>query len=377
MRTDDEGFILRPEMSAGGGISGAFGISSRESRTGASQSGHERNRLFLNRDGRQFAEVSGVGGVDSPADGRSVAVSDFDRDGWLDMVVVNANAPLTLLYRNELGRWTEGPADHGMIALRFVGGNHAAAPGDGLSARDGYGARVTVGLGEQELTREHRCGEGLGAQSSATLPIGIGAREAADTVSVRWPSGVVQQTSDVPAGTLLTVYEDPATSPSGEAFVAEAYVRPLGDAVAAEDEGSQDVEARLVLPSVAPADEPVDLVMYVAMATWCAACRSELPELEHLRSVFDAGQLRMLGVPVDEAEGVEVLQDYAAKLEPPYELLATIPEDDRESVKQHLARTVIVDALPATIVTDGEGSVLLTRLGAPTVSELRGLLRER
>ena len=34
------------------------------------------------------------------------------------------------------------------------------------------------------------------------------------------------------------------------------------------------------------------LVMYSAMATWCASCRSELPELAQLRSQETLGQSR-------------------------------------------------------------------------------------
>ena len=78
-----------------------------------------------------------------------------------------------------------------MIAVRFVGGNHRARPGTGTSNRDGYGARVEVVVDGTTLLREHRCGEGLAAQNSATMLVGIGAHPAAESVTVRWPSGVV------------------------------------------------------------------------------------------------------------------------------------------------------------------------------------------
>ena len=70
---------------------------------GASFSGGERNRLFRNVDGSRFADVSGVSGVDHVGDSRSVAVLDFDRDGWQDMLVVNVSSPQLLIYHNEIG----------------------------------------------------------------------------------------------------------------------------------------------------------------------------------------------------------------------------------------------------------------------------------
>ena len=45
-------------------------------------------------------------------------------------------------------------------------------------------------------------------------------------------------------------------------------------------------------------------------------------------------------------------------------------------MREHVVETLGEDATPATIVTDAEGNVLLTRWGAPSVSELRRLLRD-
>ena len=57
-------------------------------------SGSERNRLFLNRAGKQFLDVSGLSGVDSPADGRVSVWWDYDRDGRQDLAVINSSSPL-------------------------------------------------------------------------------------------------------------------------------------------------------------------------------------------------------------------------------------------------------------------------------------------
>ena len=186
-------------------------------------SGYERNRLFLGAGGSQFRDLSGVSGLDALADGRAFALTDYDRDGWQDVAAVNTNAPLLQLFRNDIAaRGGTGNA----IALRFSGGNHSPGASGDFGPRDGYGAMVTVSLGETKLLREYRCGEGLAAQNSATMLVGIGRRGAADAVEVRWPGGTVQRTGPVAAGTLLTVFENPAHSPTGEAFVPEPYRRP-------------------------------------------------------------------------------------------------------------------------------------------------------
>ena len=86
----------------------------------------------------------------------------------------------------------------------------------------------------------------------------------------------------------------------------------------------------------------------------------------------------MFGVPVDEKETREQLASYVEELEPAYALLAELSTDEVAKIKR-LANegSALKDALPATVVTDAAGKVLLSRLGAPSVSELRRFLREQ
>jgi len=200
-----------------GRTDGSFSVAHRLA-AGASLSGGERNHLFMNRGGHHFVDLSGISGADSPADGRAFALLDFDRDGWQDLAVVNANAPLFQLFRNQMGNATAG-----MLALRFVGGNHAGHPSRQWSARDGYGVTVTIDLAPGLIVRQHRAGEGFSAQNSPIMRIGLGDMSRAASLEVRWPSGKVQIATDVPAKTLVTVYENEGHSPTGEAFVIAPY----------------------------------------------------------------------------------------------------------------------------------------------------------
>lgn len=117
------------------------------------------------------------------------------------------------------------------------------------------------------------------------------------------------------------------------------------------------------------------LVLYTTMATWCAACRTELPQFLHLRSVFKPDELGMFGLPYDEKEKADQLKAWAVTHRPPYELLTTVTRDNIAAVKKTVVQTMKIDAVPATIITDANGKILRMRWGPPSVSELRELLR--
>lgn len=349
-----------------------------------SHSGHERNHLFLNRRGQDFSDISLISGLDSPADSRSFVLWDYNRDGWQDIAVINANAPLLALYRNELGPvcGKTTACDAPIIALRFVGGNRLARPSSSFAPRDGYGAMVLVSLGQQTLKREHRCGEGFAAQNSATMIIGIGGHKAAGSVVVRWPSGKTQKIENVPAGTLLTVYENPLDSSIDQAFVLEPYrIFPPGNTRPSKVVRSTKTPLILALEgaanSVPDATDRSGLRLYTTMATWCTACKKELPQLEHLRSVFAAHELKMFGVPVDPNDSPDKLNTYIDHYMPVYQLLVNLAPEGQSKVREILAKTLQTEALPCTIVTGASGLVLKTFTGVPTVSDLRKLLGSR
>jgi len=217
-------------------------------------SGSERNRLFGNDHGEQFLDLSGVSGVDSPADGRVSVWFDYDGDSRQDLAVVNSSRPFFQLYRNATGsvgdrgrnresdvqvsdsddrggdsddrnsdsgqsRGTDSVGDGGQsfAAFRFEGGARSTTPSDELSNRDGWGTRVTIHAGDLRLSREHRCGQGFAGQGSATMLAGLGDAETIDNLKVEWPSGRVSEFRDLPTRRLIvlseptTAHEEPAS----------------------------------------------------------------------------------------------------------------------------------------------------------------------
>lgn len=156
---------------------------------------YRQRNLLLENDGRgRFAEVSKISGPGFavPATGRGAAFGDWDDDGDLDVVVVNADEAPTLL-RNDGGNarpW---------IKLRLIGRR---------SNRDGIGARLRLTAGGRTQFREVRQTGGYCSSHDPRVHFGLGAAPAVERLEVRWPSGREQVVSDLPAGHLVTLDEE-------------------------------------------------------------------------------------------------------------------------------------------------------------------------
>jgi len=326
-------------------------------------SGHETDSVFYNVDGTQFVDISGVSGMDSIADGRGFAYFDYDRDGWQDVVLVNSNAPQLELFRNRIGGAVK---DAGAIHVRLKGGNASPQPAAGLAPRDGYGAHVLLKVNGKELLRELRCGDGFAVQNSATLLIGIGRAAAAEEVRVRWPSGKISKVGSVPAGATVTVAEVPAGG--APTFVMETLPAAGPSATAA-------VETPLARIDPALPSDGAKLRVFTMMATWCPVCRGELPHLALIKAGLPASDVALYGVPVDGNDTAAMLKEYATKHSPAYQVLADLPELEREKFRAITRSRFGETPLPSTIVTNAAGDVILVKKGTLDLSAMRQLLR--
>lgn len=328
--------------------------------------GSERNRYFANHSGRSFVDLSGLSGLDNPADSRGFAILDYDRDGWQDIALVNANLPLFNLYHNEM---PAAGVSGGLIALRFVGGNRTPAPTKEYACRDGFGARVTVDLGDTKIIREHRCGEGWSTQHSATMRVGIGGRPSVASVSVRWPSGKTSTTQAVPEGTLLTVYENAADSPSAESFTRQAY--------RARQPGAIAPASLAVLFPVRALDsgaKPARVRAYITFATSAPSATSDLPALRRLKEELGPEGVDIAVLPVDPADDIPKLAAYAKEWKPTSRLV-NFPSDKRAEALAAVAQALGQEPpLPSTVITDEAGHILSAQPGLPSISALRRVL---
>ena len=145
----------------------------------------QRNFLFENLGNGTFVEVgleSGSGfGVEKVS--RGAAFGDYDDDGDVDILVLNVDDTPTLL-RNEggnRGHW---------FSLSLVGTE---------SNRDGIGARILVEAGGGRQIREVGAGSSFLSHNDLRVHVGLGAAEKIEGLEIRWPSGLVQEFSDLPA----------------------------------------------------------------------------------------------------------------------------------------------------------------------------------
>jgi peroxiredoxin len=183
------------------------------------------------------------------------------------------------------------------------------------------------------------------------------------SLRTRWPSGREQTIADIAAGTLVTLYENPQQSPTGESAVREVYARNTRATVATTELRIDGVHG----------DE--GLTVYTTMSTFCATCTNSLPDLRALRSAFDDNKLTLVGIPVAPEDTTQKLREYVETMKPAYALQIGLPYEATNRVRQAVASILHADgqSTPASFVTDSTGRILAAHWGVPTLSELRRL----
>jgi len=213
-----------------------------------------KNELYHNNGNGTFTRVT-TGSIYTDQSGSvSASWGDYDNDGWLDLFVGNRNtsggtATNGFLYHNNgngtFTRITNGPIAELQISTGGCGwGDYDndgfldlfvsdfRATGSALfhntgnsnhwlkvkcegtaSNRSGIGARVRVKATSAGKTfwqlREITSGDGFG-NSALIAHFGLGDATNIDTVRIEWPSGTVQEMSNVTASQFLTVTEPAA-----------------------------------------------------------------------------------------------------------------------------------------------------------------------
>jgi thiol-disulfide isomerase/thioredoxin len=312
-------------------------------------SGKESNSVFWNLGGKAFRDLSGITGLDSIADGRSFAFLDFDQDGRLDVILTNTNNPQLQVFRNQIEE--AGRA----IRVKLEGGNRQATASDTWSSRDGYGAHVLVEAGGRALRRELRAGDGLAAQNSDILLIGIGQVEKADKVTVLWPSGKRSEVGPVRAGDLVVIRER-----GGQVVMKEL------ERLALRETGVRVRRDELGLP----VDCEVNVV--VTLATWCPVCRGEVAHLRRLAAEVD--RVGFYAFPIDPDEGPADFKTFEEEVNPPYRILGEAL-GMRPEVEALMIKSFGEHPLPSTFILDRDGAILKVMKGTPTLSDLRLLTR--
>jgi len=155
--------------------------------------GHPPKRFYKNLDGRRFAELAAVAGLESDANQRGLVVTDANGDGAPDLFATGfLQRPALWINRN--------PTKAKALVVVLEGDPHSHERF--RSTREALGARVTVEAGGISRTQVVSAGYSFLSSGSKSLFFGLGDRERADRVVVAWPSGKTSELRGVAAGLL-------------------------------------------------------------------------------------------------------------------------------------------------------------------------------
>jgi len=146
-------------------------------------------RFFHSRGNGIFDERAEEVGLVNKSQGRAIACFDAERDGDLDLMIVNNSSDHLVYYRNDSDN------DNHYLGIKLDGAD--------TNSR-GVGARITVTTTNGEQVRELRAGSNYASQNPLEVHFGLGTARLAD-VAVRWPDGSSSTLDSVAADQVLTV----------------------------------------------------------------------------------------------------------------------------------------------------------------------------
>tara|TARA_B100001059_G_scaffold209612_1_gene222659 strand:- start:2821 stop:4518 length:1698 start_codon:yes stop_codon:yes gene_type:complete len=147
----------------------------------------QENLLLRGDPDGTFTEVRPRGGVTSAISrtSRAAAFGDLDNDGGMDVIIVNRDAPITMLHNTmeDRGNW---------IGIRAMGPH-----GD-----DAIGAVISAEIPGRTLTRPVLTGYSYLAANDPRIHLGLGAGSSLNKVRIRWPDGTTESFGSLPGGSV-------------------------------------------------------------------------------------------------------------------------------------------------------------------------------
>jgi len=136
-------------------------------------------RFLLQRPDGTFAAVEDQAGAINKNYAITPLTSDFNQDGYPDLIYTNLNGPVKALINN-------GGANH-YVGVRFPETSEYSVAAVQLITDTG-----------QKVSEVYVTGEGLGSDQTNTLTLGIGAATSVQSLTITYPSGETK-TIDNPA----------------------------------------------------------------------------------------------------------------------------------------------------------------------------------
>ena len=161
-------------------------------------------RLFINSGDGSFEEQAPEWGLVLPSDGRGISCLDYDRDGDMDVTLLDHSKGLQF-FSNQTGN---GSGRH-FLSVRLVG---EAPNTEALGARVQVTADVGGSFGLQTQTRVSMANSNFNSQNPPDLHFGMGSATTAD-LTVIWPNDTSWQCEDVETNRFMIL--DQRTMPPG------------------------------------------------------------------------------------------------------------------------------------------------------------------
>ena len=267
--------------------------------------GYARNVMFVNNHDGTFTESSGALCMDFLDDSRSFALADIDRDGRLEVILKNRNAPQLRILHNamtDIGR---------AVSFRLRGTK---------SNRDAIGASITVEAGGLKQTKYLQAGSGFLAQHSKELFFGLSQHEGAVHATIQWPSGIKQAFDQLPANHCIQIEEGVATF-AAHSFASVVRAHAAVGSPQPSDLLPESVETWLIQPLKAPGFSLADLSgkqcdlaslrgKSALLAFWATTAPSSIDLLKRLKQ--SASQFPIVAISVDEPAATEQARAFAA-----------------------------------------------------------------
>jgi hypothetical protein len=161
---------------------------------------HYREPMLLARNtGHGFVDVSAASGdvFHQAWAGRGLATGDIDNDGRVDAVVSTNDGPAYVIHN-------ETKTENHWLTLKLVGHR---------SNRDAIGAAIKLVTSKGAQYATVTTASSYLSSSDRRVHFGLGPEAAAQTIEIRWPSGIRQTLQEVHADRILQI-DEPA-SPGG------------------------------------------------------------------------------------------------------------------------------------------------------------------
>lgn len=162
------------------------------SSSGENLSAYERNGVFLNGTDGTFQDISFVSGADSDGDGRTAVAWDITGDGMPELFVRQAGGGPLLIFENRFpeANWLK-------VSLRGTKSNYF-----------GIGSKLVCEAGGKRICRELYPLVNFLSQAPAMVHLGLGDARKVDRLTIRWPSGTVQELIDLDVNRHLLIREE-------------------------------------------------------------------------------------------------------------------------------------------------------------------------